>query len=466
MNNIRIKYCFIAVFVFIAAALSAQISIIAHRGASAYEAENSLAAFKKAFQLNADAIELDIWRTTDDSLVVIHDRTTARVSNGNLVVPESSSFELRKLKLKNGESIPFLQEVISVLPKGKKIVIEIKCGDEKEKAGDVFPMLKNVLQRTGRIEDAIIISFNLEALAEAKRQLPNNNCYYLTGQKDKENDLIETCLKFKLDGLNIHYGLLTESLAEKTRNAGLDLLVWTVDKPEVALNARLKNKVMAITTNKPDAMREIMDKNNYESVYYAQKKSLYEMLPDTADEIIFLGNSITDMGEWSEFFQNRKVKNRGISGDITLGVLARLDEVLASKPDKIFLMIGINDIAGNNPDSIILWNYKQIIEQIQIKSTDTQLYVQSILPTNSSFTQYHRHQGKTDHILFLNQKLKELSAQQNLTYIDAFAALADAGNQLKPEYTNDGLHLMAEGYKVWIDLLKPFVNEAKCARKK
>lgn len=455
----QLKYIFLALSVVFANQIGAQTSIFAHRGASAYETENSIAAFKKAFMQNADAIEVDIWRTLDDSLIVMHDRTTGRTASKNLVVPESTAKELRSIKLNNGERIPFLQEAIATVPKGKKIVIEIKCCWEKGDAGNVFPMLKDMLERSGRINDAIIIAFNPTTIADAKRQLPGNKCYYLTGEKDKEDELIEICKKFNLDGLNINYGILTDSLVEKSRNAGLDLLVWTVDKPVDALNARLKNKVTAITTNKPDLIRDILSKNNYETDYYKQKKSIFEMLPNGADEIVFLGNSITDIGEWSEFFQNPKIKNRGISGDITIGVLARLDEVIESKPAKVFLMIGINDIANNNPDSIILTNYKRILSEISTKSPKTKVYVQSILPTNKNFVQYSRHQNKTEHILFINEKLKEICQQNNLTYIDLFSALADSDNQLESCYTNDGLHLMDSGYKVWTEIVKPYVNE-------
>lgn len=439
--------------------LWAQTQIIAHRGASFYETENSIAAFKKAFLMEADAIELDIWRTVDDSLMVMHDRTTGRTSNKDLVMPLSTAKELRNLKLKNGERIPYLSEAIATVPNGKKIVIEIKCCWEAGDAGNVFPMLKNILVRSGKLNDAIIIAFNIKTIADAKQQLPENKCYFLTGQKEKEDEIIEACQKFNIDGLNVQYNILTESLAEKSRKAGLDLLVWTVDKPIDALNARLKNKVIAITTNKPDLIRDVLSKNNYQSVYYEQKKSIFDLLPNGTDEIIFLGNSITDIGEWGEFFQNAKIKNRGISGDITLGVLARLDEVVESKPSKLFLMIGINDIANDIPDSIILYNYQRILNEIKTKSPKTTVCVQSILPTNKNFVKFIRHQNKTEHILFINEKLKEICEQHNLIYIDVFSALKDDDNQLNATYTNDGLHLMGSGYKVWTEILKPYVNE-------
>lgn len=236
----------------------AKISVIAHRGASAYETENSLASFKKAFKLKADAIEMDIWRTTDDSLVIMHDRTTGRTANENLVVPESTAAALRALRLNNGEQIPYLSEAIRLLPKKKKMVIEIKNFKEKGKSGSVFPMLSDQLKQSGRAKDAIIISFGAEVLAEAKKYLPECKCYYLSGKEMAEDELIETCKKLKLDGLNVHYKILTESLAEKTKHAGLDLLVWTVD--EAAQVKEAKGKVSGITTNKPDVVRKYIKK--------------------------------------------------------------------------------------------------------------------------------------------------------------------------------------------------------------
>ena len=101
------------------------------------------------------------------------------------------------------------------------------------------------------------------------------------------------------------------------------------------------------------------------STYYYQRKSLFDILPDRPGEIVFLGNSITDGAEWTELFDNPNVINRGISGDITAGVLYRLDEVTRSKPEKIFLMIGVNDLArGVSPDSVVK-NIRTIIGRIR-----------------------------------------------------------------------------------------------------
>lgn len=230
-------------------------SIIAHRGASAYDTENSPGAFRKAFELGADAIELDLWKTADDSLVVIHDRTTGRVADRDLAVPETTAAELRTLRLRNGEKIPYLSEVLPLLPPGKKIVIEIKCYNEKGSTGKVFPQLKTLLQQSGRMNDAIIISFGAEALAEAKQCLPANKCYFLSGKENSGDELVALCKQYGFDGLNVHYKILTESLREKTRAAGLDLLTWTVDDPKIIKS--VSGKVRSITTNKPDIALKI-----------------------------------------------------------------------------------------------------------------------------------------------------------------------------------------------------------------
>lgn len=192
---------------------------------------------------------------------------------------------------------------------------------------------------------------------------------------------------------------------------------------------------------------------SYRTTYYEQKVSLFRSLPDQKGEIIFLGNSITDIAEWAELWANPLVRNRGISGDNSFGVLARLDEVYASKPEKIFLMIGINDIAKGTPDSIIISNYQKIITRLRAATPSTSLVIQSILPTNDSFTEFIRHQGKDTHIRAVNAALKTLAAQYQCTFVDLYPKFLDEQGRLDKKYTNDGLHLTAAGYLLWKAIL-------------
>jgi len=197
--------------------------------------------------------------------------------------------------------------------------------------------------------------------------------------------------------------------------------------------------------------------NKY-SPYYYQKKSLFEQLPNTEKEIIFLGDSITDGCNWAELFQNSNIKNRGISGDVTDGVLNRLGEVIESKPAKIFLMIGINDLARGRSIDYILNNIKRIIIAIRNQSPGTELFIQSVLPVNPDFPLFSEHVNKSREVIEINNGLKKICAHYTLNYVDIYSHLADEKQKLSPEYTNDGLHLTGAGYIVWGNILKKYLE--------
>jgi Lysophospholipase L1 and related esterases len=89
--------------------------------------------------------------------------------------------------------------------------------------------------------------------------------------------------------------------------------------------------------------------------YYDQRATLFENLPITPSDIVFLGNSLTDGCEWAELFENPHIKNRGISGDVVLGIYDRIDPILKGKPAKIFLLTGINDVSHDlTADSVLV----------------------------------------------------------------------------------------------------------------
>ncbi len=201
-----------------------------------------------------------------------------------------------------------------------------------------------------------------------------------------------------------------------------------------------------------DAVGQSWD-STFRNTYYEQKVTLHRLLPDTKDEIIFLGNSITDIGEWTEIWQNKNVKNRGISGDITFGVLARMDEVLSSRPAKVFIMIGVNDIARNIPNEVILSNYRRMIDRVQQESPRTQLILQSVLPTNDEFKPFKNHYGKDDRIQAVNAGMRALCAERGVGYVDLYPRFLDGQGKLDKQFTNDGLHLTGAGYMLWKKIL-------------
>lgn len=198
------------------------------------------------------------------------------------------------------------------------------------------------------------------------------------------------------------------------------------------------------------------------STFYYQRATLFEKLPITSKDIVFLGNSITNGGEWCELFQNPRVKNRGISGDVCAGVYDRLDAIVTGKPAKIFLLIGINDFSrGTSADSIVS-GIDKIIEKIQRVSPRTKIYVQSLLPVNDCFGMFSGHTKRWAEVKPLNEKIKRLSEERKVTYIDLYTHfLQPETEKMDTTYTNDGLHLLGEGYIKWAEIIKPYISGSK-----
>ncbi|WP_044291518.1 GDSL-type esterase/lipase family protein [Rivularia sp. PCC 7116] len=210
----------------------------------------------------------------------------------------------------------------------------------------------------------------------------------------------------------------------------------------------IKNKILTI------GKKNIQNNLNINS-YYKHKKSQFEILPRSNDYIVFLGDSITDEGEWVELLGNSNIVNRGISGDTTRRILNRLDAIVRIKPKQIFIMVGINDFV-NEKKSIeeVLSQYKIILEELQAQTPQTQVFLQSVLPVNNNLTYIFEDNQK---LIQFNSRLQKLAAQFNYQYIDVFSSLADAENQLDARYTTDGLHLNGKAYLVWKDVVKKYV---------
>jgi lysophospholipase L1-like esterase len=198
--------------------------------------------------------------------------------------------------------------------------------------------------------------------------------------------------------------------------------------------------------------------STYRPGIYEFKVQLYESYPKSKKDIVFLGNSITDRVDWNELLGMCDVRNRGISGDITFGVLQRLHQVTEGQPKKIFILIGINDVSRNIPDSIIANNYRRIVQQIQANSPRTKIYFQTLMPVNNEFTQFKNHYNKDEHILWLNDQIKKIGKEYHIEVIDLYPHFLNTENKLDKKFTLDGLHPNAEGYKVWASLLKKYLK--------
>ncbi len=185
-----------------------------------------------------------------------------------------------------------------------------------------------------------------------------------------------------------------------------------------------------------------------------ERLKIFEKEPVVTGKIIFLGNSITEGGNWKELTEDQTVINRGIGGDITYGLLRRLDDVIKRQPSKLFILIGINDIGKDLPDAVIADNYRKIIHRVQQESAVTQIFVQSILPLNSTVPGFPQHYDKQEHVVSTNRLLKMMANDIKCTFIDLYPLFLDKDKRMDAKYTADGLHLKPEGYRIWVDYLK------------
>lgn len=183
-------------------------------------------------------------------------------------------------------------------------------------------------------------------------------------------------------------------------------------------------------------------------VYLFNRQTVYQNLPIETQDIVFIGDSHTQKFELHEFFNKLNVKNRGIDGDVTQGVLERLDPMTAGHPQKIFLQVGINDIFMSHNIIKAIPNYKRIISRIQAESPATKIYVQSIIPSKFA---------DQDTVIKYNRALRQISYENKLTFIDLYPAFNDRGKLDKKYDCGDAIHLNGEGYVLWTRILKPYL---------
>jgi lysophospholipase L1-like esterase len=187
--------------------------------------------------------------------------------------------------------------------------------------------------------------------------------------------------------------------------------------------------------------------------HYIERIAEFKANPLQFGDIVMVGNSITEQGgNWGHRFNNRKVKNRGISGDVTAGVINRLAEIYYYKPKKVFIKIGINDLFHNElTPEYVANNIKSIVYKIHLESPITKIYVQTILPTANNTSLKAK-------IATTNSILKAMPPADYLQIIDLHSRFADQNDLMIGSYTNDGLHLTELGYLAWQNYIIEFVN--------
>lgn len=188
--------------------------------------------------------------------------------------------------------------------------------------------------------------------------------------------------------------------------------------------------------------------------HYIQRIAEFKANQLKTGDIVFIGNSITELGgNWSVRFSNSKVKNRGIAGDVTDGVVNRLAEIYYYKPKKVFLKIGINDLfRAELTSEYVANNIKSIVDKIHLESPETKIYVHTILPTSNNTSLKAK-------IVATNTLIKNSIQTNYYQVIDLYPIFADANDLMISDYTVDGVHLTEAGYNVWQNYIKEFVND-------
>ena len=198
--------------------------------------------------------------------------------------------------------------------------------------------------------------------------------------------------------------------------------------------------------------------------YYDQKCAAFALENANLSEgqIVFIGDSITDGYHLNNHYNDLPLAtyNRGIGGDVTSGVIARLKtSVIDLKPSKVIMMIGINDINSGRTNDEIMTNYKTIINEIQTNLPATEIICQSVLPMDARVTAWGIDlPNAIQKIKDLNARIKTYVESKDILFVDLFTHFKDENDQLIPSYSYDGVHPNAAGYDVWTSVLKPLLQ--------
>jgi len=202
----------------------------------------------------------------------------------------------------------------------------------------------------------------------------------------------------------------------------------------------------------PNIGTEIMFQPEWAKKLYFDRIEVFKRDTLRFNQIVFLGNSITEGGkDWNEKFGVVGISNRGISGDSTDGVIARLNEIIHFSPKAIFLLIGINDIYNELTPSTdyVANNILKIIKRINHELPETKIFLQTILPVEKEVYK--------NKIIEVNGMIKTFVSQSKFEIIDLYSIFVNKEGKMNKELSYDGVHLNDKGYSVWVDHIKPTV---------
>lgn len=483
---------------------STEVLVAVHRGDWRNYAENSLEGIENAVNMGADIVEVDIRRTADGELILMHDPKVDRTTTGKGKVSELSMDSIARLRLRNGVMgrtpyrIPTLRELLTA-QKGRVLI-------NLDKAFDYFDQVMEILEETGT-ESQIIMKGDAPAQDVIDRYGKHlDKVIYMPivrldrpGAIDRVRDHLrllrpaaieltfaDTCNTAAAEAgrickghTRVWYNTLWASLAGghddfaslKNPADGFGFLVDSLgcsviqtDQPRYLLDWLADRKLKPWHPDKASLERfrrhakADMTKTDWAKFgRYADANRNLERSPD----VVFLGNSITD--HWARhrpgFFTSRNMAGRGISGQTSSHMLVRFRaDVMSLKPKAVVILAGINDIALNN-GSISLENIAgNIMSMCELaRSAGIEPLICSVLPSKK--IRWRPEVSPAGLIVRLNAMLRAYAADNGIDFVDYYSAMADADGGLDGRYTTDGVHPLSAGYDVMEAIVLPHIDK-------
>jgi glycerophosphoryl diester phosphodiesterase len=239
--------------------------IIAHRGASVTAPENTLSALRQAWSEGADGVECDVRLTADGQVVCIHDADTERVGDQKLQVESETYAALAALDVGTkhaprfkGESIPLLSDWLVHVRAGKRVLIELKTGEEI-----LAPLFDVIDASSVALKQIVVMVFDLDLVRALKARRPDLQVYWLIDVKSNWlgrsklnlSDVLDTVVDTNVDGIGLHaHSGINREIVKAILESDIDLNIWTVDDP-VEARRYASFGVSSITTNCSELIR-------------------------------------------------------------------------------------------------------------------------------------------------------------------------------------------------------------------
>lgn len=200
---------------------------------------------------------------------------------------------------------------------------------------------------------------------------------------------------------------------------------------------------------------------NGENIYFDYKVARFaeENEDEEKGGVVFVGDSITDFLDLDKFYPGLDAVNRGISGDLTIGLKRRMDvSIFDLEPRLVVLLIGVNDLGRRTAPEKVAANLIDIISEIRERLPGTKLIVQSVYPVSERWGKAY-FKRVAPGVIKVNEVISEAAAEYGYTYVNVYEKLVDGRGRLRDELNNDGLHPNDKGYEVVSEVLRPIIDE-------